>query len=87
VQPRTGHVAPDETRDPSNYVAHIEGPRSVVDRPDGPFASVEAAVEWARARAPVVYVRLRGESFRRSAGREQPATEPDMPPWPPDQSR
>ena len=65
-------------------MAHIEGRQSVVDRPDADFGAVEDAVAWARERAPVVFVRLLGEDFRRSGGARPSAREPELPPWPPE---
>lgn len=78
---RTGHVGPLEPGG-TEYVAHIEGRRSVVEDCHEPFESVEAAVAWARLRAPVVLVRLDGEDFRRSAGEQPFAPEPWLPRWP-----
>ena len=78
---RTGHVAPDFEE--GKYVAHIEGRRSIVEGRREPFDGVEAAVAWARERAPVVLVRLDGENFRRSAGERPFAAEPELLPWPP----
>ena len=76
----TGHVAPDLTRDPTTFVAHVEGPRDVVDRATHPFETVEAAVAWAVARAPTVLVRGRHDTIR-WAGEAPPPAEPDMPRW------
>ena len=80
---RTGHVGPLEPGS-HEYVAHIEGRRSVVEDHGEPFDGVEAAVAWARERAPVVLVRLDGEQVRRSAGERSFALEPWLPPWPPE---
>lgn len=81
---RTAHIAPDETLDPHRFVAHIEGRQSVLESAPGSFATVAEAVEWARARAPLVYVRLPDEHFVRSAGERTPPRAPDMPRWPPE---
>jgi hypothetical protein len=78
---RTGHVAPlDEVG--REYVAHIEGNTRVLDDAPAPFGSIAAAVEWARARAAIVVVRVAGETFRRSAGDEPPPWDQRMPRWP-----
>ncbi len=82
---RTGHVAPVEPGD-GRYVAHVEGRRSVLERHDEPFEDVQAAVAWARERAPAVLVRLDGEDFLRSAGERPLAGQPGLPPWPPQAS-
>lgn len=86
VPARSGHVAPDETRDPSKYTAHIEGKRSVLEHAPRPFDTVEEAVAWARERAPVVLVRLRDENLIRSAGELPLPAAPDMPRWPAERS-
>ncbi len=78
---RTGHVGPDFQT--GRYVAHIEGRRSIVEDHREPFDGVEAAVAWARQRAPVVFVRLDGENFLRSAGERPVAARPGLLPWPP----
>ena len=67
----------------ARYIAHIVGRRSVVEDHDELFDDVDAAVAWARERAPVVLVRLAGEDFRQSAGERQLDAEPELPPWPP----
>jgi hypothetical protein len=79
---RTGHVAPLEPGG-KQYVAHVEGRRSVVEDHGEPFDGVEAAVAWAREHAPVVLVRLDGEDFRRSAGERPFEPQPRLPRWPP----
>ncbi len=82
VPGRTGHVAPDEALDPSKYIAHVEGARSVVERPDGPFDSVQEAVAWAVERAPTVLVRELDDPVIRWAGDRPLEADPDMPRWP-----
>jgi hypothetical protein len=77
----TGHVAPLDDAGPE-YVAHIEGDTRVLDDAPAPFDSITAAVEWARARAAIVVVRVAGENFRRSAGDEPPPWDHQMPRWP-----
>jgi hypothetical protein len=81
---RSAHIAPDETLDPDRFEAHIEGRQSVLESAPGSFADVSEAVEWARERAPAVYVRLPGEHFVRFAGEHAPAGDPEMPRWPPE---
>ena len=78
---RTGHVAPLDDASP-RYIAHIEGNASVLDDAPEPFDSIDAAVEWARARAAIVLVRVAGENFRRSAGTEPPPWDHHMRRWP-----
>lgn len=80
---RTGHVAPDETLDPSKYVAHIEGAKRVLEHAPRPFDSVEAAVAWAQERAQVTVVRLYGEDFVRRTGHAAGQSAPPGPRWPP----
>ena len=81
VSDRTGHVAPDESLDPSKYIAHIEGTRSVVERPDGPFETVEEAVAWAVERAPTVLVRELDDPVVRWAGDRPLEAARDMRRW------
>lgn len=78
---RSGHVAPvgDAT---SAYVAHIEGSRGVLEHAPDEFDSIAEAVEWARARAAIVIVRVAGEDYVRSAGDQPPQWDPQMPRWP-----
>lgn len=82
---RSESLDPIETGDP-RYIAHIEGRRSVLEDCGEPFESLEAAVAWARERAPTVWVRLRGEDERRPAGEAQGALHEDPSTWVPVQT-
>jgi hypothetical protein len=77
---RSAHIAPLEDAT-SAYVAHVEGRRGVLEGARDEFDSIAEAVEWGRARAAIVIVRVAGEDYLRSAGEQPPPWDPQMPRW------